>query len=216
MQATNLISTLEQSFLPVKSTLNTVLISSSNSMIHHKVSPNLPQYIVVTYRNLSSPPYGVSQSRRVLSPQLLLKKHDYIRDCLKYVLGLSCSQREVVLRLLLLWAYYGKVYPKESTITEQPGCSKATFWRTIKLLKELGLIHVIPRFVIREHAQISNLYRLDRLVLLLARFLAERGQAFYEDWLRPALAMPGRQFWSQIFLTPGDRAGPYVGEFSSS
>lgn len=197
----------------VKSTSFLPENTSSNSMIHHK-APQLPEKIIVSYKSIErGNPYGVSQARRVLSPQLLLKEFDYIRDCLDYTLGLSCSQREVALRLLRLWAYYGYVYPKESTITEQPGCSKATFWRTIKLLKELGLIHVIPRFVIREHAQISNLYRLDRLVLLLARYLGEHGHRFYENWLTPALTMPARAFWSQIYQAPEARAGPGVSAF---
>ncbi|MBA7691991.1 hypothetical protein ES703_100547 [subsurface metagenome] len=192
------------------------ILCPANSMIHHKVSPNIPQYIVVTRKNLSSSPYGVSQSHRVLSPGLFLKCYDRIRDCLDQVLGLTVSQREVVLRLLWFWAYYGQVYPKEATITEMPGCSKATFWRTIKTLRERNLVHVINRFVVRPHAQISNLYRLDRLCILLARYLAEHGHGFLEKWLRPALTMPGRLFWSQIYQTSEARAGPGGVEFADS
>jgi len=112
--------------------------------------------------------------------------------------------------LLRYRAYYGNVYPKEAQITLEPGCKKATFWRTIRLLKEQGLLQVVNRFVMRPHAQISNLYRLDKLVLALARYIAEHGHHFYEDWLQPYLSMPGREFWSQIFRVPGDRAGPLI------
>lgn len=162
---------------------------TSKTMRHHK-------YLLVSYNSIKrGKPYGVSRAHRVLSPGLLLKKFDYIRDCLTYTLQLTIAQREVTLRLLRYWAYYGQVYPKESTVTEDPGCSKATFWRTLRLLKELGLIHVINRYVIRPHAQISNLYRLDQLVMLLARYLAEHGVHFWEKWLRPYLIIPAREFW---------------------
>ena len=103
------------------------------------------------------------------------------------------------MRLLRLWAYYGQVYPKESQITEDPGCSKTTFWRTIRLLQDEGLVHVINRYVVRPHAQISNLYRLDRLILVIARYLAEHGTQFYQDWLRPYLSLPGATFWTLAF-----------------
>jgi hypothetical protein len=176
-------------------------------MIHHK-SPSLPNRVIVSYSRLNiDKRYGVSQSRRILSPQLLLKRFDMVRDCLSEVLGLTTAQREVVLRLLRLWAYYGRVYPKESQITLEPGCSKATYWRTVRLLEELRLISVINRYVIRPHAQISNLYRLDRLALLLARYLNEHGIGFLEDWLSPFLTMPGRLFWRYIVPGRGEGAG---------
>ncbi len=209
MQATNSPSTVAQTFWPVKSTVNTQLPLFPVSMIHHK-DPLLRNKIIVSYSNIgSSKAYGVSRSRRAITSSLFIKKFDYIRDCLKDVLGLTTSQREVTLRLLRLWSYYGLVYPKASMLTDSPGCSKATYWRTIRLLKDAGLIEVLNRYVIRPHAQISNLYRLDRLALLLARYLAEHGVAFWEKWLRPALTMPGQQFWSQIFLTPGERVVPW-------
>lgn len=192
----------------VKSTSKLLTTHSLDSMIHHNVLGYFPSYIVVTYKNMIGKPYGVSPAFRVLSPQLLLKKFDYVRDSLENILGLTLAQREVTLRLLRLWAYYGYVYPKEATITEQPGCSKATFWRTIRILRDLGLIHIINRHVIRPHSQISNLYRLDRLVLLLARYLAEHGCPFYEKWLEPYLRLPLRTFESIVYQTPEARAGP--------
>jgi len=211
IQSTN--NKVAHAFDLVKSPINSQFPLFSDSMIHHK-ELLLPSRIIVSYSNICKDRrYGVSSASRVLSPQLLFKKFDYVRKCLADTLGLTTAQREVALRLLRLWAYYGQVYPKEAQITGEPGCSKATYWRTVTILKELGLIHVINRYVLRPHAQISNLYRLDRLVLLLARYIAERGHAFYESWLQPYLAIPGREFWSQIFRAPGDRAGPLIPAF---
>jgi len=210
-QLTN--NTLEHQFDFVKSPITGDTPQSPDSMIHHN-SPSYRKRIIVSYKDIDQgKSYGVSSAFRVLSPQLLFKKFDYIRDCLKDVLDMTTAEREVTLRLLRYWAYYGNVYPKEATITEAPGCSKATFWRTCRKLEALGLLRVINRFVIRPHAQISNLYRLDRLVLLLARYLAEHGTGFYERWLRPYLAMPGGEFWSRILRVPGDRAGPVIPAF---
>lgn len=201
MQAVYAPKTLAQPFCPVKSLNSQLPLPWPKPMIHHK-APLLPSKIIVSYNNIgSSSPYGVSRTYRVLSPSLLIKKYDNVRDCLQYVLGLKIAQREVILRLLTLWAYYGSVYPKESQITELPGCSKATYWRVIRKLKELGLIDVVNRYVIRPKAQISNLYRLDKLVLIIARYLAEHGVGFLEKWLKPYLTMPGSQFWSQYRIT---------------
>ena len=199
---------VEQPFPSVKSLNSQLPLFSPDSMIHHK-DPAPRSYIIVSYTSICRDRrYGVSSAFRVLSPQLLLKKFDHVRDCLQYTLGLTVSQREVTLRLLRLWAYYGQVYPKEAQVTGEPGCAKATYWRTIRVLESRGLIRVINRYVMRPHAQISNLYRLDRLVLLLARYIAEHGSLDCPEWLTPYLTMPGREFWSQIYRVPGDRAGP--------
>jgi len=206
---------LAQPFWPVKSTVNTLLTPPFNSMMHHKAPLPRREKTLVSYNNLSGGPYGVSRTRRVLSPQLLLKKHNYVLSCLRDVLGMTAKQRSVTFELLRLWAYYGRVYPKEAHITEGSWSSKATFWRTIKLLEELGLIQVVNRYVVRPHAQISNLYRLDQLVLLLARYLAEHGVGFLEKWLTPILTMPGRVFWRAIFQSPGDRVSPMPLELSA-
>jgi len=200
-------------FWPAKSLETSSIDGTPSSMIHHNSYLSHKNKLIVSYGIYKDNNYGVSSASRVLSPQLLLKKYDYVRKCLADILGLTTAQREVALRLLRLWAYYGQVYPKEAQVTGEPGCRKATYWRTIRILRELGLIHVINRYVIRPHAQISNLYRLDRLVLLLARYISEHGHAFYERWLEPYLAIPGREFWSQIFQAPGDRAGPLIPVF---
>ena len=210
MQTINPSTTLAQTFCPVKPINSLMSITSPNPMIHHK--PRVPgnDKLIVSYNNYRGIPYGVSRSQRILSPGLFMKRFDDIRDCLKDVVGLTVAQREVALRLLRYWAYYGYVYPKAAQVAEDPGCSKATYWRTIRTLKELALVTVVNRYVMRPHAQISNLYRLDRLVLLLARYLAERGVAFSQPWLTRIFAMPGRQFWTSILPGPGDRAGPGV------
>ena len=201
---------LEQPFCPVKPLNSQIPLFDTDSMIHHKDLIPRNRIIVSYYNMCRDKRYGVSSSFRVLSPGLLCRKYDSVRECLQTCLGLTTAQREVTLRLLRLWAYYGKVYSKESLISSEPGCSKATFWRTVRLLEERGLIEVVNRFLIRPHAQISNIYRLDRLVLLLARYLAEHGHHFLQGWLTPALTMPGREFWSQITRAPGDRAGPLI------
>jgi len=152
--------------------------------------------------------YGLPASQRALSPGLFIKKFDDIRDCLAGTLGFSCAEREVVLRLLRLYTYYGAVFPKAASIAREPGCSERTFWRAIKKLQSEGLVRVINRFVLRPHAQISNLYRLEKLAIVLARYLAERGTRFCASWLRPALLMPARLFWSFPFQGPGTRASP--------
>jgi len=199
MSTSSVISNLAHPFGNVKPSVLTQLPLFSDSMIHHNKGRGSRGYIVLRRGDVPSPSYGVSQSRRVLSPQLLLKRYDRIRDCLQYVIGLTTAQREAALRLLRFWAYYGNIYVKESTITAEPGCSKATYWRTVKLLERRGLLTVLNRYVIRPHAQISNLYRFDKLLILLARYLAEHGVVFYKKWLQPYLAMPGSQFWPLLW-----------------
>jgi len=197
-----------QPFDNVKSLNSQLPLPFPDSMIHHK-DPPLHERIIVSYTNIyQDKRYGVSSAYRVLSPGMFFKKYDQIRDFLELNLCLGSSGREVVLRLCRLWAYYGHVYPKVSQICAEPGCSKATFWRTISRLEQLGLIRVINRFIIRPHAQISNLYRLDKLMLALARYIAEHGSLDGPEWLTPYLTMPAREFWSRIFRVPGDRAGP--------
>ena len=195
---------------PVKVYQSSFLPELDNTMIHHK--DPIPQRRIILSKSFTRNPssYGVSKARRILSPQVLFKRHDRIREALECCVGLTVAQREVVFRLLRYWAYYGKVYPKQAVVSADPGCSKATFWRTIRVLKDMGLIRVVNRFIIRPHAQISNLYRLDRLVLLIARYLAEHGQRFFEKWLRPFLVMSGSDFWSSFRGGSPGPGGPVV------
>jgi len=201
-------------FHPVKSLNSQLSFPLLDSMIHHKTRISSRGKVIVSYSRYVCKPYGVSQAHRLLPPQLIMKKHDYLRECLEHVLFLTPAQREVTFRLLRLWSYYGQVYPKEAQITAQPGCSKATFWRTISKLKALELVRVVNRYVIRPHAQISNLYLLDKLAVLLARYLAEHIAHAWPDWLKPALAMPLREFCRWLSETPEARAGPLLSVLS--
>jgi hypothetical protein len=208
MKPISTISKVAQPFLSVKSLDLSTFSLPSDTLIHHKASANVPSKIIVTYNKYRDKRYGVSSTYRILSKSLLIKKFDLVRDCLKYALGLSTAQRHIILELLRFHAYYGLVYPKESTITDNPPSSKATFFRAIRNLKERGLITVTNRYVIRPHSQISNLYRLDKLLLVIAHYLAEHGVGFFEEWLQPWLGVPGHSFWPEVAQNLGDRAGP--------
>jgi hypothetical protein len=133
-------------------------------MIHHNPQPYNRTIIHYVLNKRTPAPYGVSPAMKVLSPQTLWRRHDLIVRFLKANLCLTHGQREAVLALLRYWTHYGVVYPKQSQVMETPGCSKATFWRTIASLKSDGLITVVNRYVVREKAQISNLYLLDNLI----------------------------------------------------
>jgi len=201
-------TSVDQMFSPVKSFTPQLPLRFPDEVIHHKVT--LPRKKrLVTYQSIrSDKPYGVSRSYRVLSKAVFLRKYGLVREALAGPLGLTVSQREVVLRLLRLWAYYGQVYPKASQIAELPGCSKATFWRTIRLLEERGLLQVVNRYVLRERAQISNLYLLHHLLIVIARYLAEHGTRCLEKWLGPYLLLPGKVFWGSLVPSLGIRAAP--------
>jgi len=208
MQNTDTETKVTQTFSLVKSLSS----SSPESLVtrgladHKAFIPNRDR-IIVNKRD-TRVRYGLPVALRALSPGLFIKKYDNIRDCLAGSLGFTCAEREVVLRLLRLYAYYGAAFPKAASIAREPGCSERTFWRAVKKLQSLNLVHVINRFVLRPHAQISNLYRLEKLGIVLARYLAEHGVRFREGWLRPALLMPACLFWSFPFQGPGARASP--------
>ena len=178
MQMSTLPTTVAQTFFPVKPSNNSQLPLFPDSMIHHKVT--LPRIVGNSLVDIveRGKPYGVSSYYKVLTQGVLNKHFDQIVHCLRDVIGLPTSEREATLALLRFGAYYGDVYPKASQCCSEPGCSKATFWRAVKHLKDLGLIRTIPRFLIREHAQISNLYLLHKLLLVIPRYLAEHGVAF--------------------------------------
>ena len=152
---------------------------------------------------------GVKRARRILSPQLLLKRFSHIHRFLSGPMGLPQQQRGVVLELLRHWAYYKDVYPKAIQICVAAHCSKSTFWRLIRKFRAQGLIRVTSRYLYRPKAQISNSYNLSTLALLIARYLYETGTRFTETWMtwiQPWLELPGRIFWR---LNLADiRAGP--------
>lgn len=138
--------------------------------------------------------YGVPSDKRILSHGLFIKHFDQIRNYLVSV-ELTTADREVVLRLLRLYCYYGRCYPKAAQIAQDPGCSKRSFWRAIAKLSNMGMIEVVNRF--HQGRQISNTYRLDKLVAILARFLAEHGCRFTGFALYVIKAL-GADFWHRI------------------
>lgn len=197
MTIASLPNTLAHPFWPVKSQVNTQLPLLPDTMTHHKVSLSRNHKMIVSYSKYVYGTYGVSSSYRVLTKGLFHKRFDQVRDCLQYVLRLPTCKRSIVLELLRLWSYYGEVYPKAQQVALESYSSKSTFWRTVLYMEKAGLLKRIPRYVLRPHAQISNLYRLDKLLILIARYLAEHGTAFYEKWLKPYLTIPGSQFWTK-------------------
>lgn len=203
MRHTPTTPSIERMYDNVNPPVNSQLPLFSDSMIHHNTSLPSKGRIVYTNSKRILNGYGVSSSRRILSVGLFNARYELVREFLEYVLDFSTAQREVTLRLLRLWAYYGNVYPKESTVTADVGCSKATYWRTVRILRDLGLIRVINRFLCRPHAQISNFYRFDKLLLAIARYLAEHGVGFKEKWLKPYLTMWGCQFWPWLLGEQG-------------
>ena len=173
--------------------------AKSRVMADHNVSHYISKIVHKINGKRTDSPYGLPLAMQAISPQALLKNFDKVRDFLKDTLGFTTAEREVALRLLRLYAYYGIIYPKAKQVTTLPGCSERTFWRVIKLLKDMNLVTVVNRYVRREWAQISNLYRLDKLVLAIAKYLAERGQHFDQQWLRPLVEMNGSDFWRSIY-----------------
>jgi len=158
--------------------------------------PNKDSYN--TERILERVTYGVPAPRRILTPGLLLKKHDYIRTYLLN-LQLTTAEREAAFYLLRLYAYYGKVYPKAPNYTEDCYRSKRSFWRAVAKLERAGLIDRINRYL--HHLQISNSYRLDKLVLCLARYLAEHGCPFQDKFTLAIFRTFSGPFWRIITTT---------------
>ncbi|MBA7607859.1 hypothetical protein ES703_15028 [subsurface metagenome] len=137
--------------------------------------------------------YGVQAKRRILTVGLFHKRHDDICHSLSSF-GLAIRQRDAILKLLELYCHYGKVYPKAEQVADDEYISKRTFWYAIGKLRSIGLIRVVNRYF--NHRQISNLYRLDKLVVMIARILAEHGQQF-NDFATKLLTF-FNSFWQDI------------------
>src|SRR3990167_5794393 len=211
---------ITHSFSPVKPRLNTHPPLLPGTVIHHKTLISLRGHLIVSYSKCIEKSYGVSSAAALLPGSLFIKKNDLVKAALKRVVGLTDCHVEVIIRLLRLQSYYGVAYPKASQIAgeRQPsdpapfipypgyvspkrhhwGTSRATFWRAIARLKELGLVTVVNRYVLREHAQISNLYQLDQLLVLIAKYLAEHTGRIWPGWFDRYLFMPWPQFWAEI------------------
>jgi len=139
--------------------------------------------------------YGVPAPRRMLTPSLLLKKHYYILAYLKSI-GLTTAERPAAFYLLRLYAYYGKVYPKAPNYSEDFYNSKRSFWRAVAKLEDSGLVDRINRYL--HHLQISNCYRLDKLVLCIVRYLAEHGCPYFDEFTRDIINQTANSFWRII------------------
>ncbi len=148
-----------------------------------------------TDKILRATTYGVPAPRRMLTPDLLLKKHDHIRTYLMSMC-LTTAERDATFYLLRLYAYYGKVYPKALNYTEDCYRSKRSFWRAVAKLERAGLIDRIHRYL--NHLQISNCYRLDKLALCLTRYLAEHGCPFQDKFTQDILCRTADSFWKTI------------------
>ncbi|MBA7495978.1 hypothetical protein ES702_06574 [subsurface metagenome] len=140
--------------------------------------------------------YGVPPQRRILTAGVLIKRHRLIVDCL-VMLGFPTWRRSVILELVRLYAYYGKVYPKAKHIAEDAYCSKRTFWRTIVDMEQDGLIQRDNRYL--NHLQISNAYRLDRLVLILVRYITEHAECLFAKDAPKLIFAPAQYFWKAIW-----------------
>lgn len=168
-------------------------------MIQHKYSATGSYQVLFNISTDVESPYGVSSYPRILNAKLLMRHYDRIRECLKNVIKLTPSQREVALRLLRIYAYYGVVFPKQSQISELPGCSKATFWRTIAKLEDMGMIMRVRRYWIREKAQTSDLYKMEKLLIILARYIREKSAWLADGCIKGILSLCGAEFWSWAF-----------------
>ncbi|MBA7477899.1 hypothetical protein ES707_13314 [subsurface metagenome] len=154
--------------------------------------------------------YGVPTSRKILTVELYNKRFDEIRHYLDRNIGLTLAERDGILRMLRIYAYYGRVYPKASQIADDfgnmiPGCSKRSFWRAVAKLREDGLIQVRNRFL--HGRQISNCYRLDKLILCLVRWLLEHGSRYLNLLKLPRElydALHIQDFWRLIWCAKAD------------
>ncbi|MBA7477216.1 hypothetical protein ES707_12618 [subsurface metagenome] len=154
--------------------------------------------------------YGVPMSRKILTCELYTRRFDEIRHYLDRNIGLTLAERDGILRLLRIYAYYGRVYPKASQIASDfgnmvPGCSKRSFWRAIAKLREDGLIQVHNRYL--HGRQISNCYRLDKLILCLVRWLLEHGTRYLNLLKLPRElfdALHIQDFWRLIWSAKAD------------
>lgn len=175
-------------------------------MTHHNSAPYSSQPVTFFYRLRGSKtrtssriPYGVPCPSTVLPRGILFKRWRETLAFSRTALFLPEGEVGVVLELIRLWAIKGRVYATAKQIAEAAHVSKNTVWRTINHLEDLKMVQVVNRYVQREWAQISNLFLLERLIIALARFLAEHGERNLGPMMARFLALPGREFWSRIW-----------------
>lgn len=184
-------------------------IGGKNIMAHYNVSS--PER---SKENLELTPKKTPESYSVpkcISQSMFSRRGDIIREFLAGTIGLTDLETTAILKMVQLYAHYGKVYPKAQTLADDCGqlangyssynmVSKRTTWRAIKKLEDMGLLRRQNQFYqdnTGEVRQTSNIYHLDKLVLMLARRLAEAGQAIHNRFL----AMMGKlgNFWQEIW-----------------
>jgi hypothetical protein len=170
--------------------------ASPQSMAHHNSPSPVVDQIYFKKGIEKEKRYGVPSSYRILTMGNYHKHHDDINAMLRVVCELENRERSAVFCLLRLFFYYGQVYPKADDVAEQEYISKRTFWRAISKLKALGVIEVLNRYI--NHKQISNLYRIDKLVLMIARFIAEHHPIIFGDF-GDKLTSFFRSFWDGIW-----------------
>lgn len=150
-------------------------------------------------RTSSRIPYGVPSPTVVLPRGVLFKRWRDTQAFYRITLGLPEAEIGGVSELVRLWMIKGRVYPTAKQVAEASGTSVRTFWRTIKRLEQMKMIQVVNRYVQRGWAQISNLFRIEKLIFALARFLAEHGERHLGPMMARFLALPGREFWAKIW-----------------
>jgi len=165
------------------------------SMAHHNASSK--EFNTIYYkRDIEiEKRYGVPQAYRILTMGNYHKYHDDINNMLRVVFGLESKERSAIFCLVRLFLYYGKVYAKAADVAEQEDISKRTFWRAINKLRGAG-IEVLNRYV--NHKQISNMYRLDKLIVMIARFIAEHREVIFGDFGNKITSF-FRSFWDVIW-----------------
>jgi len=175
-------------------------------MAHHKDGPLPANHERLFYRLRMSKtytslrkPYGVPSPGCVLPRGVIYQRWRDLQAFLRVTLMLTKPERAVVSQMVTIWMIKGEVYPTAKQVAEATKVSVRTFWRTIKRLEAMKMIEVWDRYVQREQAQISDLFRLERLIFALARFLAECGERQLGPMIARFLALPGREFWSKIW-----------------
>ena len=172
--------------------------TTAKPLAQRKPLPHTPKNNYTTNTNilLERLTYGVPPQRRIITPGVLRKRGNLIVDCLRS-LGYPAWRRSVILELVRLYAYYGKVYPKARHIAEDAYCSKRTFWRAIQQLEQDGFIERNNRFL--HHLQISNAYRLDKLILVITRYISEHAEHLFAKDAPDFVFQPGHIFWTLIW-----------------
>ncbi|MBA7522462.1 hypothetical protein ES705_14581 [subsurface metagenome] len=192
--------------------------AQSPTVAHCNLSPDSNNLTTFNRYGREQTVYGVPKARRMLTPEIYYKRRDLIRDFLRLELGMHAAEYEAILRILRLYVYYGKVYPKAQQIATDSadplppsilpsmgiaepqrhhwGCSKRSFWRAIAILKEQDLIEVMNRYL--HGKQLSNCYRLDKLVLMLVRYIAEHRE-YFDRFASALFDYIGASFWQRIW-----------------